>query len=95
MTPGASVPGASQFGLNLVGNSTPNVGQNRTGGGTAVPTSGYGDPNKFKFENGIIAATANSTNFNVFTVSYIVNVSNNQKPGIYSTTVTYIATAAF
>lgn len=94
-TPGTSSPGTSQFGLNLVANSNPNIGQNRTGGGTATPSAGYGSPNQFKFENGIIAATPNSTNFNVFTVSYLVNISNSQKPGIYTTTVTYIATAAF
>lgn len=93
--PEPSVPGTSQFGLNLVANSNPNVGQNRTGGGTAIPSSGYGSPNQFKFEDGIITATPNSTNFNVFTVSYLVNVSSDQKPGIYATTVTYIATAAF
>jgi hypothetical protein len=94
-SPGTSNPGSSQFGLNLVANSNPNVGQNRTGGGTAAPFGGYGSPNQFLFQEGIIASTANSTNFNVFTVSYLVNVSNNQKPGIYTTTVTYIATAAF
>lgn len=94
-SPGASVPGTSQFGLNLVANSNPGVGQNRTGGGTAVPSIGFGTPNQFQFNEGIIASTANSTNFNVFTASYIVNVSDSQKPGIYTTTMTYIATAAF
>lgn len=95
ISPAPSVPGTSQFGLNLVANSKPDVGRNRTGGGTAVPSGGYGSPNQFKFEEGIIAASPFSTNFNVFTVSYLVNVSNSQKPGIYTTTVTYIATAAF
>ena len=94
-TPETSNPGTSQFGLNLVANSNPDTGQNRTGGGTAVPGTSYGSPNQFKFENGIIAASPNSTNFNVFTVSYLVNISNSQKPGIYTTTMTYIATAAF
>lgn len=88
-------PGTGQFGLNLVANSNPDVGQNRTGGGTAAPVIGYNSPNQFKFGNEIIASTPNSTNFNVFTVSYLVNVSNNQKPGIYTATMTYIATAAF
>lgn len=95
LSPGPSLPGSSQFGLNLVANSKPNVGKNRTGGGTAVPSGDYGSPNQFKFEEGIIAASPFSTNFNVFTVSYLVNVSNSQKPGIYTTTMTYIATAAF
>lgn len=94
-SPSPSLPGTSQFGLNLVANSNPGVGQNRTGGGTAVPISGFGSPNQFQLNEGVIASTANSTNFNVFTVSYIVNVSDNQKPGIYTTTMTYIATAAF
>ena len=95
ISPSLSAPGTSQFGINLVSNSKPDVGQNRTGGGTATPAAGYNSPNQFKFEEGIISSTANSTNFNVFTVSYLVNVSNDQKPGIYTTTVTYIATAAF
>ncbi len=94
-SPSSSNPGTSQYGMNLVANSNPDVGQNRTGGGTATPATGFGNPNQFLFQEGIIASTANSTNFNVFTVSYLVNVSNNQKPGIYTTTMTYIATAAF
>lgn len=94
-SPDTSRPGAGQFGLNLVTNSNPQVGKNRTGAGTAVPMSDYGNPNRFKFGNEIIAASTNSTNFNVFTVSYLVNISSSQKPGIYTTTMTYIATAAF
>lgn len=94
-SPDINRPGSSQFGLNLVSNSNPNVGQNRTGIGSAIPSSGYDTPNQFKFDNEIVASTSDPTSFNVFTASYLVNVSDNQKPGIYTTTITYIATAAF
>ncbi|MBI5357640.1 hypothetical protein HZB74_02220 [Candidatus Saccharibacteria bacterium] len=94
-TPQPSLPGTSQFGLNLVANSNPSLGQNPAGTGTLTPTSGYATPNLFKFANQVIASSSLPTNPNVITVSYVTNVSNSQAPGIYSTTMTYIATAAF
>lgn len=90
-----SIPGTSQFGLNLVANSNPAIGQNPGGIGTMTPSSDYATPNLFKFSNQVIASSPVSTNPNLLTVSYVVNVSNSQDPGIYSTTMTYIATAAF
>ncbi|MBW3569218.1 hypothetical protein KY385_03770 [Candidatus Parcubacteria bacterium] len=91
----ASKPGTSQFGINLVANSNPAVGQNRIGSGTVSALPGYKTPNLFKFKNEPIAASSLPTNYNTLTVSYLVNVSNSQKPGVYSSTITYIATAAF
>lgn len=94
-SPQPSQPGSSQFGLNLVANSNPAVGQNPSGSGTLLPNSDFTNPNLFKFANQVIAASALPTNPNIVTVSYIVNVSNSQAAGVYSTTMTYIASAAF
>lgn len=93
--PTASSNGASQFGMNLRANTIPGVGSNSSGVGTAMPTPDFNQPNFYKFGNQIITNTTLPTDFNVFTVSYIVNVSQNQSPGVYNTTLTYIATAAF
>ena len=91
-----SSPGTKQFGLNLVKNPALNYGQNVIGSGSAVPRSDYNNQNQFKFKSSeIIASSVNSTASNVFTVSYLVNIAGNQPPGIYSTTLTYIAVATF
>ena len=94
-TPRPSQTGISQFGMNLRANSNPSVGSNPVGVGTGAITSEFNSPNQFSFKNQIVAASPISSDFNTFTVSYVVNVSSEQQPGIYSTTLTYIATAAF
>lgn len=93
--PTASVPGTSQFGMNLRANTNPGVGSDASGLGTAVPTADYNVPNAFVFKNQQVTNSPLSTNFNLFTVSYLVNIADNQPPGVYNTTLTYIATAAF
>lgn len=93
--PSTSRPGTSQFGLNLRSNSNPAIGADPTGVGTGTIAAGFNIQNQFMFRNQVIASSPMSTDFNAFTVSYVVNVSGSQRPGIYSTTLTYIATAAF
>lgn len=95
VVPQNNQPGTSQFGLNLRANSNPAVGANPTGVGVGVVSANYSIPNQFYFNNQVIASSTMSTNFNLFTASYLVNVSDSQKPGVYSTTLTYIASAAF
>lgn len=103
-----SVVGTKQFGLNLVANTTPSVGAavNPAPNGTnlkgqANSTTGYGTANNFKFVTGDSVAksdnggTANPTDAQNFTVSYIANVSGSQPAGTYTTTLTYICTATF
>lgn len=91
-----SIVGSSQFGINLRANTNPVVGANSSGIGTAVITAGYGTANIFRFVNGEQLATSpTSTDYNVQTISYIVNVSKGQQPGYYATTMTYVAVAAF
>lgn len=93
---GASATGTSQYGLNLRQNSAPGVGQNPAGTGTSVVQPGYNSPNVFRFVSGdTITSSQLPTNFNRFTVSYLINVSQSQQPGVYAATMTYVATASF
>lgn len=93
--PLVSIPGVSQFGMNLRANTNPGVGIDPSGVGSSTPSPDFNQPNLYKFSNQIIASSPLPTEFNIFTVSYIVNISQNQSSGVYNTTLTYIATAAF
>ncbi len=93
---GASIVGQSQFGINLAANSNPSVGATVSGSGDATANSGYGTSNSFRYNDGeMIAASSLPTEYNRFTVSYLVNVSADQSPGIYATSFTYTAIASF
>ncbi len=94
----ASQPGNSQFGINLRSNSNPSVGSNPQAGpvGNGVVASNYNTPNQFRFVNGDrLAGAPNSSGFNRYTVSYLVNISDEQKPGVYAATLTYTSIASF
>ncbi len=94
--PAPSIKGKSQFGINLRSNSNPAVGQEAGGVGTGVPKPLYGIPNQFYFvPNSLVASSPLPTDYTVFTASYVVNVSQSQPTGVYSTTSSYVATAAF
>lgn len=91
-----SIVGVSQFGINLRSNTVPAVGAEPSGAGTAFVNGAYNVPNQFRFVNGEqLVNSVLPTDYNLHTVSYIVNVSSSQQPGYYATTMTYIATAAF
>ena len=94
-TPGASVIGVGQFGINLVTNFNPAVGADPVGPGLAMPTIDYGIPNNFKYVTGDTIITGGVTDWRKFTASYIVNVPPAQSIGLYSTTLTYICLANF
>ncbi len=90
------IAGVSQFGMNLRSNSSPAVGANVSGPGTGVPAVFYNSPNSFRYVNGErIAGSSLPTEFNRFTVSYVVNVSADQAPGVYASSYTYTAVASF
>ncbi len=92
----ASSTNTSQFGINLVSNSTPSVGSAVSGSGSGTATSNYGTTNQFRFVTGdTVASAAAATNSNTYTVSYIANIGGAQAAGSYSTALTYIATATF
>lgn len=93
---GASVAGTSQFGLNLRANTVPTGGLDPVGAGSSTAAAGYTTPNSYRFVNGeAIASSPTSTDFKLFTATYIVNVSGAQPPGVYATTMTFTAVAAF
>lgn len=92
----SSIIGSSQFGVNLVSNSNPAIGANVSGTGTGVPIANYNTPNSFRYADGeLIASSTLPTNFNRFTVAYLVNVSKDQRPGVYASSFTYTAVASF
>lgn len=91
-----SSQGSEQFGMNLVANTTPSVGQNPDGAGSATAATGYDTADNFKFTSGdTVASNAGADDFRRFTVSYIGNIANATEPGTYSTTLTYVCTATF
>lgn len=89
--------GTSQFGLNLVANSRPNIGQNPSGPGSGVSiANNYAAPNSFRFNNGeTVASSTQPVLSKLLTVSYIVDVPPGQAPGVYTTTMTYVALGNF
>lgn len=91
-----SSPGQNQFGLNLVANNQPNIGSNVQGPGTGYPTSEYSNPDLFAFNPGnIIASSSQPSDYRQYTISYIININSNQPPGVYATTLSYIALGNF
>lgn len=107
----ASLRGTSQFGMNLVANTSgvatsfPGTSANvsPTPNGTDLrgqPSTGYGVADQFKFFSGEAIAksdngSAGPTNAQIYTASYIANVAGNQLSGTYTTTLTYICTPTF
>lgn len=95
-SPSASQTGLSQFGLNLRDNAAPNDGSNPSGPGSGAAFGDYGIPNQFVFRSGdVIAGVTTPNDITRYTTTYIVNVSADQAPGIYATTISFIAAATF
>lgn len=92
-----SIAGVDQFGLNLAVNTNPPSGSNPSGPGVGgVISNNYNVPNIFRFNPGeTLISSPNATDYEKFSVNYIVNRAQNQKPGIYATTITYIALGNF
>ena len=95
-TPSPPQYGVSQFGINLVANTQPDVGENPVGDGSSQPTANYGIANEFTFNNGdVVAADSHNSAYTRYTNSAMVSISKAQPAGVYSTTLTYIAVANF
>jgi len=95
-TPDVSKVGTGQFGLNLRANTTPVVGSNVQGTGSGVVTADYDTPDYYKFLSGdVLVNSSSAENFRLFTVSYVANISANQAPGIYVSTLQYITLGTF
>ncbi len=95
--PSESLMGSNQFGINLVENSDLNIGHDPEGiWANANPTADYGQSNVFKYVSGdVIASSPNVSLMKKFTISYIANVSPSLRAGVYTTTITYIASGRF
>jgi hypothetical protein len=95
--PTASQTGVNQFGINLVQNTAPAIGGDPEGTfANATPTADYSIPNEYKYVSGdVVASSTNVSLMKKFTVSYIVNSNANLHAGVYSTTITYIASGRF
>ncbi len=105
----AGTRGTGQFGLNLklntVATSTVPIGAEITAlpNGTNLKgesTANYSTVDQFKFTSGENIADSASggagpSDGQVFTASYIVNVTGSQPAGTYTTTLTYICTSVF
>ncbi len=91
-----SRPGVSQFGLNLRANSAPQGGQDVVGSGSGQPVGSYNQPNFFRFNPGDVVAASNAPDeARKYTTTYMVNVSHDQAPGVYVSTMSYIALGSF
>ncbi len=95
--PTESIQGSNQFGINLVANNKPNVGIDPEGPwANAIPSPDYGIANQYKYNSGdVVAYSPNVSLMRKFTVSYIANSSKNLRAGVYTTTITYIASGRF
>lgn len=87
-------PDVEEFGINVVDNSTPNVGANPVNDpdGTFADgqaSTGYSTPDQFKYNAGDIIASAPATAGNQgvgktdYTISYIAKISRMSKAGSY------------
>ncbi len=108
-TPAVSSIGSGQFGMNLVANTTPAIGTAVTPAPNGTnfwgkPSTNFGTNDSFTFApsalNAIAASdngtgTGHPTDSQIYTASYIVNVSGSQVAGTYTTTLTYICTPTF
>lgn len=97
LTPTESKQGSNQFGFNLVANSEPAVGNDPEGTwANAVPSVDYSVPNRYKYVSGdVVAYSPNVSLMKKFTVSYILNSRPDLRAGVYTTTITYIASGRF
>jgi hypothetical protein len=89
-SPTASAPGTEQFGINLVANSTPDIGANvvqvpSSQFSFGAPTSDYATADKFMYvDGGVIASSATSSGETDYTISMIINISNVTPGGQYT-----------
>jgi hypothetical protein len=97
--PGASVAGTSQFGINLVANTSPvSVGTNPDNGqfGFGTVAGNYGTPNEYRYVSGeTIAQATRNSGVTTYTITYLVNVPALTPGGIYTSNQTLIVTGTY
>lgn len=95
--PTRSTPGQNQFGINLVENDDPLLGDDPEGEwANAVASPEYSIKNHYLFRPGdVVAYSPNVSLMKKFTVSYILNSSPDLRAGVYTTTINFIAAGRF
>lgn len=88
--PTESDPGTEMFGINLVANSSPQVGRDVEHTSPEVPgvgliLDGYDKANHFKYEEGdVLARSESESSEMIYTISMVVNISNDTPAGHYT-----------
>lgn len=100
-TPTASLPGTEQFGINVTGNTVPNIGKDAE----QVPSDSlsfgvvdtkYRQANKFLFTSGdVVAKSSTSSGQTNYTISMIVNISSATPAGHYSADFSAVVVPAY
>jgi len=97
--PGASVAGTSQFGINLVANTSPvSVGANLNNGqfGYGAVAGNYGTSNSYRYVSGeTVALATRNSGVTTYTITYMVNVPALTPGGIYNSNQTLIVTGTY
>lgn len=94
-----SRPGVSQFGINVVANTSPVVfgadpNHGQFGVGSAAPN--YATPNNFRYVNGETIVTGpKSSGVTTYTISYLVNVNSLMPGGEYTTNLALVCIATY
>lgn len=97
----ASTPGTEQFGINLVDNTSPNIGADPA----QIPNSSfsygeaannYDTPDSFRYVQGETIALAPKTSGQTdYTISYIANISNTTPGGSYTGSQILVCTGTY
>lgn len=98
-TAGPSQVGVSQFGVNLVANTSPtSIGSNLNNGqfGFGQVAPNYATPNQFRYVSGdTIALAPKSSGLTTYTITYLVNVPALTPGGEYTSDQTLIVTGTY
>lgn len=98
-TTSASTAGVSQFGINLVANTSPvSVGANPNTGqfGYGSASANYGTPNMYRYVSGeTIAQAPKSSGLTTYTITYLINVPPLTPGGAYTSDQTIIVVGTY
>jgi hypothetical protein len=99
---GIPQPGTEEFGMNLVDNSSPNIGADPSPQpdgtfATGQAATGYDTPNEFQYSPGATIAESNASGWGLtnYTISYIANISVLTPAGSYSAAQDLVAIATY
>lgn len=100
-SPVISQAGTEQFGINLVANSSPGIGNNPqqipdSSFSFGWPEANYLTPNEFMYQDGATVARSNKSSGQTnYTLSMIANMANNTPAGKYTTAISVVVVSTF